>query len=205
MEKLEYEGLKSYRSFIECFDMGELDFFNLPDEEYFQLTDYLEMHKLKKEFFQNKITSFLNRIKSINKNITGIVPTFNQNYSLGIIFNNNKAINLVNKEGKIWNCPICNCNDITIELNAIYDIFLDIFKDEIKVKTASEYFTIEHGIDNNIIKYEDVPILYIDDECNILNNKQINKSINDAAKEKGYKTLNKNESKNLIKKLYIKA
>ena len=205
MEKLEYEGLKSYRSFIECFDMGELDFFNLPDEEYFELTDYLEMHKLKKEFFQNKITSFVNRIKSINENITGIVPTFNQNYPLGIIFNNNKAINLVNKEGKIWNCPICNCNDITIELNAIYDIFLDIFKDEIKVKTASEYFSIEHGIDNNIIKYEDVPILYIDDECNILNNKQINKSINDAAKEKGYKTLNKNESKNLIKKLYIKA
>ena len=205
MEKLEYEGLKSYRSFIECFDMGELDFFNLPDAQYFELTDYFELHKLKKEFFQNKITSFLNRIKSINKNISGIVPTFNKNYPLGIIFNNNKAINLVNKEGKIWNCPICNCNDITIELNAIYDIFLDIFKDEIKVKTASEYFTIEHGIDNNIIKYEDVPILYIDDECNILNNKQINKSINDAAKEKGYKTLNKNESKNLIKKLYIKA
>lgn len=205
MEKLEYEGLKSYRSFIECFDMGELDFFNLPDAQYFELTDYFELHKLKKEFFQNKITSFVNRIKSINENITGIVPTFNQNYPLGIIFNNNKAINLVNKEGKIWNCPICNCNDITSELNAIYDIFLDIFKDEIKVKTASEYFTIEHGIDNNIIKYEDVPILYIDDECNILNNKQLNKSINDAAKEKGYKTLNKNESKNLIKKLYIKA
>ena len=39
MEKLEYEGLKSFRSFIECYDMGELDFFNLPDEEYFELTD----------------------------------------------------------------------------------------------------------------------------------------------------------------------
>ena len=57
MEKLEYEGLKSFRSFIECYDMGELDFFNLPDEEYFELTDYMEIHKLKKDYFQKQINT----------------------------------------------------------------------------------------------------------------------------------------------------
>lgn len=204
MEKLEYEGLKSYRSFIECFDMGELDFFNLPDTEYFELIEYMDIHKLKKDYFHNQITSFVNRIKSINENITDIIPTFDIDNPLGIIFNN-KGIHLVRKENGIWKCAICNCDKISIELDAIYNIYNEVFKDEFEVKTASKYFSVEHGIDTNIIKFQDIPILFIDDDSNILNNKEVNKKINSAAKENGFKTLNKNESKNLIKKLYIKA
>lgn len=204
MEKLEYEGLKSYRSFIECFDMGELDFFNLPDLEYFELVDYMGMHKLKKDYFQKQITSFVNRIKSINENITNVVPTFNTDYPLGIIFNN-KGVHLTGKENGTWKSPICNCDKISNELDAIYNIYNEVFKDDINIKTASLYFSIIHSIDYSSINFDDIPIIFIDDDCNILSNKETNKKLSVVYKEKGYKKLTKKESEDLIKKLYIKA
>ncbi len=204
MEKLEYEGLKSFRSFIECYDMGELDFFNLPDEEYFELTDYMEIHKLKKDYFQKQINSFINRIKSINSNIIDIVPLFDIDNPLGIVLTN-KTIHPVNKEENIWKNNVCNCDNISGLLDSIYKIYVEVFNNNFTVSTASNYFSITHNFYNNVIKYDEVPIMFIDDECNILNNKYVNKELNGALKEKQYKKLTKNESKNLIKKLYIKA
>lgn len=204
MEKLEYEGLKSFRSFIECYDMGELDFFNLPDEEYFELTDYMEIHKLKKDYFQKHINSFVNRIKSINSNIVDVVPLFDVNNPLGMVLNN-KTIHQIYKEENVWKSNVCNCDNITDLLDSIYKIYVEVFNNNFTVETASNYFSITHNFYNNVIKYDEVPILFIDDECNILNNKYVNKEMNDSLREKQYKKLTKNEAKNLIKKLYIKA
>lgn len=205
MEKLDYDGLISFRSFIECYDMGELDFFNLPDEEYFELTDYMEIYKLKKDYFQKQINSFINRIKSFNSNISSIVPTFDIEKPLGIVFNNNNQIHMIGKENDIWKCPVCSLENIKEELDAIYNLFLEVFKEGITIKTASEHFSITHELNDNIISYEDTPIIYIDDDCNLIKNKFVNKKINECVNEKGYKKLNKNEINGLIKKLYIKA
>lgn len=204
MEKLEYEGLISFRSFIECFNMGELDFFNLPDEEYFELTDYIEIQKLKKEYFQRQINSFVKKMSSINSNIVDVVPMFDIENPLGIVLNN-KSIHPVYKEDNIWKSSAYNCDNITDLLDLIYKIYIEVFNNDFTINTASNYFSITHNLYNNVIKYDEVPILFIDDNCNILNNKYVNKELNETFKEKGYKKLTKNESKNLIKKLYIRA